>query len=118
MTMPCHYGACRARAAATLGSAAAGQGRYFGSAVAANHLGEADCTATPDRAFTSATPENETKWEDATGPGRGTSTFGAADRVVDHARSRAGTCAATPSSGTPNCRSMVKDFKSRGVPID
>ncbi|WP_425597484.1 hypothetical protein [Streptomyces tendae] len=38
-----------AEAADTLGSAAAGQGRYFGTAVAANHLGEADCAATLDR---------------------------------------------------------------------
>ncbi|MFB6774737.1 endo-1,4-beta-xylanase [Streptomyces sp. NPDC056337] len=76
-----------AEAADTLGSAAAGQGRYFGAAVAANHLGEADYAATLDREFTSATPENEMKW-DATEPSRGTFTFAAADRVVDHARSR------------------------------
>lgn len=76
-----------AEAADTLGSAAAGQGRYFGAAVAANHLGEADYTATLDREFTSATPENEMKW-DATEPSRSTFTFAAADRVVDHARSR------------------------------
>ncbi|MFE0725935.1 endo-1,4-beta-xylanase [Streptomyces rochei] len=74
-------------AADTLGSAAAAQGRYFGTAVAAGHLGEADYAATLDREFNSATPENEMKW-DATEPSRGTFTFSAADRVVDHARAQ------------------------------
>ncbi|GHA73817.1 beta-xylanase [Streptomyces tendae] len=76
-----------AEAADTLGSAAAGQGRYFGTAVAANHLGEADYAATLDREFSSVTPENEMKW-DATEPSRGTFTFGSADRIVDHAQSQ------------------------------
>ncbi|MET8482955.1 endo-1,4-beta-xylanase [Streptomyces tendae] len=76
-----------AEAADTLGSAAAGQGRYFGTAVAANHLGEADYAATLDREFSSVTPENEMKW-DATEPSRGTFSFGSADRIVDHAQSQ------------------------------
>ncbi|MFE1025535.1 endo-1,4-beta-xylanase [Streptomyces sp. NPDC058818] len=76
-----------ARAADTLGSAAAGQGRYFGTAVAASHLDEADYVSTLNREFTSATPENEMKW-DATEPSRGNFTFGAADQVVNHARSQ------------------------------
>ncbi|CAM5548339.1 Beta-xylanase OS=Streptomyces tendae OX=1932 GN=GUR47_05060 PE=3 SV=1 [Streptomyces tendae] len=76
-----------AEAADTLGSAAAGQGRYFGTAVAASHLGEADYAATLDREFTSVTPENEMKW-DATEPGRGTFTFTSADRIVDQAQSQ------------------------------
>ncbi|MGW5568917.1 endo-1,4-beta-xylanase [Streptomyces tendae] len=76
-----------AEAADTLGSAAAGQGRYFGTAVAANHLGEADYAATLDREFGSVTPENEMKW-DATEPSRGAFTFTSADRIVDHAQSR------------------------------
>jgi endo-1,4-beta-xylanase len=76
-----------AEAADTLGSAAAAQGRYFGTAVAAGHLGEADYAATLDREFNSATPENEMKW-DATEPSRGTFTFSAADRVVGHARAQ------------------------------
>ncbi|CAM5727603.1 hypothetical protein SVIOM342S_09656 [Streptomyces violaceorubidus] len=76
-----------AEAADTLGSAAAGQGRYFGTAVAAGHLGEADYAATLDREFSSVTPENEMKW-DATEPSRGTFTFTSADRIVDHARSQ------------------------------
>ncbi|MEU9633775.1 endo-1,4-beta-xylanase [Streptomyces tendae] len=76
-----------AEAADTLGSAAAGQGRYFGTAVAANHLGEADYAATLDREFSSVTPENEMKW-DATEPSRGAFTFTSADRIVDHAQSK------------------------------
>ncbi|MEU4659578.1 endo-1,4-beta-xylanase [Streptomyces sp. NPDC023723] len=75
-----------AEAADTLGSAAAGQGRYFGTAVAASHLGESDYAATLDREFTSVTPENEMKW-DATEPTRGGFTFTAADQIVNHAQS-------------------------------
>ncbi|MGC9495970.1 endo-1,4-beta-xylanase [Streptomyces sp. WG7] len=60
-----------AEAADSLGSAAAGQGRCFGTAVAASHLDEADCVATLNRESTSATPENETK-RDAAEPSRGT----------------------------------------------
>ncbi|MFK0115441.1 endo-1,4-beta-xylanase [Streptomyces sp. NPDC090994] len=76
-----------AEAADTLGSAAAGQGRYFGTAVAANHLGESDYAATLDREFTSVTPENEMKW-DATEPTRGGFTFTSADQIVSHAQGR------------------------------
>ncbi|MFD8432446.1 MULTISPECIES: hypothetical protein [Streptomyces] len=46
-----------AEAADTLGSAAAGQGRYVGTAMAAGHLGEADYAAAPDRESGSVTPE-------------------------------------------------------------
>ncbi|MEV5545689.1 endo-1,4-beta-xylanase [Streptomyces sp. NPDC052309] len=73
-----------AQAADTLGSAAAAKGRYFGTAVAAGHLGESAYATTLNREFTSATPENEMKW-DATEPNRNTFTFGAADQVVNHA---------------------------------
>ncbi|GAA4789736.1 endo-1,4-beta-xylanase [Streptomyces ziwulingensis] len=76
-----------AEAADTLGSAAAGKGRYFGTAVAAGHLGESAYTATLNREFTSVTPENEMKW-DATEASRNVFTFGAADQVVNHARGR------------------------------
>ncbi|MFI0036820.1 endo-1,4-beta-xylanase [Streptomyces mutabilis] len=76
-----------AEAADTLGSAAAAQGRYFGTAVAASHLGETDYVATLNREFDSATPENEMKW-DATEPTRGTFTFSAADQVVNHAQAQ------------------------------
>lgn len=74
-------------AADTLGSVAASQGRYFGTAVAANHLGESAYAATLDREFTSVTPENEMKW-DAVEGSRGTFTFGAADQIVNHARAQ------------------------------
>ncbi|ONK10208.1 Exoglucanase/xylanase precursor [Streptomyces sp. MP131-18] len=76
-----------AHAAGTLGEAAAERGRYFGTAVAANHLGESDYTGTLNREFNSVTPENEMKW-DALEPSRGNFTFGNADRIVDHAQSR------------------------------
>ncbi|MBZ4020571.1 endo-1,4-beta-xylanase [Streptomyces purpurogeneiscleroticus] len=76
-----------AQAASTLGTAAAAQGRYFGAAVAANHLGEAPYVSTLDAEFTSVTPENEMKW-DAVESSRGTFTFDAADRIVAHARDK------------------------------
>ncbi|TXS52546.1 1,4-beta-xylanase [Streptomyces sp. uw30] len=76
-----------ARAASTLGAAAAEKGRYFGAAVAANHLGEAAYASTLNTEFNSVTPENEMKW-DATEGTRGTFTFGSADQIVNHAQSR------------------------------
>ncbi|MFF5443259.1 endo-1,4-beta-xylanase [Streptomyces achromogenes] len=71
----------------TLGSAAAAKGRYFGTAVAANHLGESAYAGTLDREFNAVTPENEMKW-DATEPTRDTFTFGAADQIAGHAQSQ------------------------------
>ncbi|MET7599262.1 endo-1,4-beta-xylanase [Streptomyces sp. NPDC005496] len=76
-----------AHAATTLGSAAAAQGRYFGTAVAAGHLGESAYAATLDREFTSVTPENEMKW-DAVEPNRNSFSFGQADQIVGHAQSK------------------------------
>ncbi|WHM40742.1 endo-1,4-beta-xylanase [Streptomyces sp. BPTC-684] len=76
-----------AQTASTLGAAAAEQGRYFGAAVAAYHLGEAPYASTLDTEFSSVTPENEMKW-DATEPTRGGFTFGSADQIVNHARNR------------------------------
>ncbi|MEV6172524.1 endo-1,4-beta-xylanase [Streptomyces sp. NPDC051954] len=76
-----------AEAASTLGAAAAEKGRYFGAAVAANHLGEADYAATLNTEFNSVTPENEMKW-DAVERTRNTFTYGAADQIVGHAQSR------------------------------
>lgn len=76
-----------AEAASTLGAAAAEKGRYFGAAVAANHLGEAPYASTLNTEFNSVTPENEMKW-DATERTRSTFTFGSADQIVNHAQSR------------------------------
>ncbi|MGX1130353.1 GH35 family endo-1,4-beta-xylanase [Streptomyces glaucescens] len=76
-----------AEAASTLGAAAAEKGRYFGTAVAANHLGEAQYVSTLNTEFNSVTPENEMKW-DAVEPSRGSFSFGNADRIVSHAQSR------------------------------
>ncbi|MFI8303073.1 endo-1,4-beta-xylanase [Streptomyces sp. NPDC085927] len=76
-----------AHAADTLGAAAAEKGRYFGAAVAANHLGETQYAATLNTEFNSVTPENEMKW-DALEPSRGSFSFGNADRIVNHARGR------------------------------
>ncbi|MFI7632967.1 endo-1,4-beta-xylanase [Nonomuraea sp. NPDC049400] len=79
--------ATAAGAASTLGAAAAEKGRYFGAAVAANHLGESAYATVLNREFNSVTPENEMKW-DATEPSRGSFNFGPADRIVSHAQSR------------------------------
>ncbi len=76
-----------AEAASTLGAAAAEKGRYFGAAVAANHLGESAYASTLNTEFNSATPENEMKW-DAVERTRNTFTFGPADQIVNHAQSR------------------------------
>ncbi|WP_346099540.1 endo-1,4-beta-xylanase [Streptomyces olivaceiscleroticus] len=76
-----------AQAASTLGTAAAAQGRYFGTAVAASHLGESPYVSTLDAEFTSVTPENEMKW-DAVESSRGSFTFDAADRIVAHAQGK------------------------------
>ncbi|MEU1128090.1 endo-1,4-beta-xylanase [Streptomyces sp. NPDC005899] len=76
-----------AQAAGTLGDAAAAKGRYFGTAVAANHLGEAQYASTLDAQFGSVTPENEMKW-DAVESTRGSFSFSAADQIVSHAQAQ------------------------------
>ncbi|MEU0085213.1 endo-1,4-beta-xylanase [Streptomyces sp. NPDC006274] len=76
-----------AHAATTLGASAAEKGRYFGTAVAANRLGESDYVSTLNTEFNSVTPENEMKW-DALESSRNSFSFGAADQIVNHARSR------------------------------
>jgi endo-1,4-beta-xylanase len=76
-----------ADAATTLASAAAAKGRYFGTAVAANHLGEAAYASTLNTEFNSVTAENEMKW-DAVEPTRNSFNFSAADQIVNHAVSR------------------------------
>ena len=71
----------------TLGAAATAKGRYFGTAVAASHLGEAQYASVLDTEFNTVTPENEMKW-DAVEPTRGTFNYSAADQIVSHARSK------------------------------
>ncbi|POX43872.1 1,4-beta-xylanase [Streptomyces sp. Ru72] len=71
-------------ASGTLGAAAAGSGRYFGTAVAAGKLGDSTYSTILDREFNMITPENEMKW-DTTEPSRGNFNFGPADQIVGHA---------------------------------
>ncbi|MER5894529.1 endo-1,4-beta-xylanase [Streptomyces sp. NPDC001876] len=76
-----------AEAVGTLGNAAAAKGRYFGTAVAANHLGEAQYASTLDAQFDSVTPENEMKW-DALESTRNSFNYSSADQIVSHAQSK------------------------------
>ncbi|WP_406387846.1 endo-1,4-beta-xylanase [Streptomyces sp. NBC_00887] len=76
-----------AEAVGTLGNAAAAKGRYFGTAVAANHLGEAQYASTLDAQFDSVTPENEMKW-DALESTRNSFNFSSADQIVSRAQSK------------------------------
>ncbi len=71
-------------AAATLGSAAAQSGRYFGTAIAAGRLGDSTYTTIAGREFNMVTPENEMK-PDATEPQRGQFNFTAGDQVYNWA---------------------------------
>jgi endo-1,4-beta-xylanase len=74
-----------AEAATTLGaSAAARDGRVFGTAVAASKLSDSAYTTILDREFNAVTPENEMKI-DATEPSRGSFSYTNADRIVAHA---------------------------------
>ncbi|MEU7564009.1 non-reducing end alpha-L-arabinofuranosidase family hydrolase [Streptomyces eurythermus] len=68
----------------TLAGAAAGSGRYFGTAVAAGRLGDSTYSTVLDREFDMVTPENEMKW-DTVEPSRGNFRFGPADTIVSHA---------------------------------
>nr|WP_307249290.1 endo-1,4-beta-xylanase [Catenuloplanes indicus] len=74
-----------AEAATTLGASAAEKGRYFGTAVAANRLGDSAYTSILNREFNQITPENEMK-TDATEPNQNQFSYGNADRIVAHAR--------------------------------
>ncbi|MEU4242482.1 endo-1,4-beta-xylanase [Actinoplanes sp. NPDC026619] len=74
-----------ASAATTLGaSAAARDGRVFGTAVAASKLSDSAYTTILDREFNAVTPENEMKI-DATEPQQNVFTYPNADRIVAHA---------------------------------
>ncbi|MEV6211343.1 endo-1,4-beta-xylanase [Kitasatospora sp. NPDC051914] len=79
--------ASTAHAASTLGASAAAKGRYFGTAVAANHLGESAYATTLDTEFNAVTPENEMKW-DAVEATRNSFNFGSADQIVGHAQGK------------------------------
>ena len=74
-------------AASTLHAAAAEQGRYFGTAVAAYKLSDSVYTGILDREFGMVTPENEMKW-DATEPSQGSFSYGSADQIVNRALAR------------------------------
>ncbi|MFF4113634.1 non-reducing end alpha-L-arabinofuranosidase family hydrolase [Streptomyces sp. NPDC001714] len=67
-----------------LADAAAGSGRYFGTAVAAGRLGDSTYSTLLDREFNMITPENEMKW-DTIEPSRGNFNFGPGDQIVSHA---------------------------------
>nr|BBF25194.1 endoxylanase GH10 [Kitasatospora sp.] len=71
-------------AASTLGAAASGSGRYFGTAVASGRLGDSTYSTILDREFNMITPENEMKW-DTVEPSRGSFNFGPGDSIVNHA---------------------------------
>ncbi|BAJ33149.1 MULTISPECIES: endo-1,4-beta-xylanase [Kitasatospora] len=76
--------AAQAAGAATLGAAAAGGNRYFGTAAASGRLGDSTYATVLDREFTMITPENEMKW-DTVEPARGSFNFGPGDSIVNHA---------------------------------
>ncbi|WP_214411888.1 endo-1,4-beta-xylanase [Sphaerisporangium fuscum] len=71
-------------AASTLGAAAAQSGRYFGTAISANKLGDSAYTTIANREFNMVTPENEMKI-DATEPNRGQFNFTNGDRIYNWA---------------------------------
>ncbi|GAB3444693.1 endo-1,4-beta-xylanase [Actinophytocola sediminis] len=74
-------------AESTLGAAAAQSGRYFGTAVAANKLGDNTYSTILRREFNSITAENEMKW-DATEPNRNQFNYGNGDRIASAASSQ------------------------------
>ncbi|GAA5019849.1 endo-1,4-beta-xylanase [Kitasatospora paranensis] len=76
--------AAHAAGANALGAAAAGSGRYFGTAVASGRLGDSTYSTVLDREFTMVTPENEMKW-DTVEPSRGSFNFAPGDAIVNHA---------------------------------
>ncbi|UXY20983.1 non-reducing end alpha-L-arabinofuranosidase family hydrolase [Streptomyces cynarae] len=73
-----------ARTPTTAADAAAGSGRYFGTAVAAGKLGDSAYSTILDREFNMITPENAMKW-DTIEPSRGSFNFAPADSIVSHA---------------------------------
>ncbi|MET8359285.1 endo-1,4-beta-xylanase [Micromonospora sp. NPDC005171] len=76
-----------AAAGTTLGASAAEKGRYFGTAVAGFKLSDSAYTTILNREFNMVTAENEMKMN-ATEPQQNQFSYGAADQIVNHARSR------------------------------
>nr|WP_305835820.1 endo-1,4-beta-xylanase [Catellatospora sp. IY07-71] len=74
-------------AASTLGAAAAQSGRYFGTAIAANRLGDSTYSTIAAREFNMITAENEMK-PDATQPNRGQFNFSSGDQIYNWATQR------------------------------
>ncbi|NUT93867.1 MAG: 1,4-beta-xylanase [Saccharothrix sp.] len=74
-------------AASTLAAAAQQSGRYFGTAVAANKLGDSTYVGILNREFDMVTAENEMKM-DATEPNQNQFSFSNGDRIVNHARNQ------------------------------
>ena len=72
---------------ASLKEAAAAHGKYFGTAVAEQFLGEYDYVTTLNREFNSVTHENSLKWESVQ-PQPGQFNWSNADRIFEHARSQ------------------------------
>ncbi|QNP68560.1 endo-1,4-beta-xylanase [Streptomyces roseirectus] len=72
--------------ASTLGAQAAQSGRYFGTAVAANKLGDSTYSSLLNREFNQVTAENEMKWQTVE-PSRGSFNFGPGDRIANQATS-------------------------------
>ncbi|MEU4442374.1 endo-1,4-beta-xylanase [Actinosynnema sp. NPDC050801] len=79
--------ATSANAGTTLGASAAESGRYFGTAVAANKLGDSTYVGILNREFNMVTAENEMKM-DATEPSQGQFSYASGDRIVNHARAQ------------------------------
>jgi endo-1,4-beta-xylanase len=75
-----------AGAGSTLGAAAADQGRYFGTAIAAGKLSDSQYTTIANREFTMITAENEMKL-DATEPQQNQFNYSSGDRVANWATS-------------------------------
>ena len=71
-------------AASTLGAAAQQSGRYFGTAISANRLGDSQYTTIANREFDMITAENEMKI-DSMQPNRGQFNFTNGDRVYNWA---------------------------------
>ncbi|PRY36869.1 endo-1,4-beta-xylanase [Umezawaea tangerina] len=74
-------------AASTLAAAAEQSGRYFGTAVAANKLGDSTYVGILNREFDMVTAENEMKM-DATEPNQGQFSFSNGDRILNQARNQ------------------------------